>query len=106
MCTCLSNTKIVMYMHMPAFQRLLCRGAPAVKLVEISADKGKPVVLRFSDDTTEQLLVCMDLVQAVSKLREAANCGMTHLNTAAFRRSWQQAAECHCNISDDFCEPP
>ena len=54
---------------------LYCRKLPGAELVEVVADKGKPVVVRFSDESTEQLGVCMDMAQAVSKLREAAGCG-------------------------------
>ena len=59
----------------PDHQCLLCRDASAVKLIELVADKNKPLVSRFNDDSAEELPVHMDIAQAVNKLREAADCG-------------------------------
>ena len=54
---------------------LLCRDASGNKLVEIVADKSRPLVLRFSDNTAEQLPLFIDLDAALAKLRIAADCG-------------------------------
>ena len=54
---------------------LLCRDATGTKLVEIVADKSRPLVLRFSNDTAEQLPLFIDLEAALDKLRIAAGCG-------------------------------
>ena len=66
-----------MYTHSLAHRHWLCRDVPAIKLLEIIAGKNKPVLLRFSDDSVQQLPVYMDIVEAVDKLREAAGCGMS-----------------------------
>ena len=62
--------------HSQTHSLCLCREACGSKLVEIVADKGRQLVLRFSDDTAEQLPVCMDISEAVDKLKASANCGM------------------------------
>ena len=67
----------------PCSTTLLCRHASAVKLVEIVAMKGEPLCLIYSDDSAEQLPVCVDIALAVGKLREAADCGMASSNTIA-----------------------
>lgn len=79
-------------------QCLPCREASTAKLVEVAADQGKPVVLRFNDDSTEQLGVCMDMGQAVSKLREAAGCGKATPYFTASRHG-ASASSCMCTVS-------
>ena len=44
-------------------------------LVEVVADKGRPVVIRFSDGTAKQLPDCMDITDAVAKLTESVDHG-------------------------------
>jgi len=44
-------------------------------LVEVVGDKGKPVVIRFSDSSAEELPVCIDIPDALAKLVASADCG-------------------------------
>ena len=41
-------------------------------LIELVADKGRPLVIRFSDGSVEELRVCVDMTEAVAKL----HCGV------------------------------
>jgi len=51
------------------------RQLPARMLVEVVGDKGKPVVIRFSDSSAEELPVCIDIPDALAKLVASADCG-------------------------------
>ncbi len=49
-------------------------------LVEVVADKGRPVVIRFSDGTARELPDCMDITDALAKLTEFVT--MVNVNIA------------------------
>ena len=51
------------------------RQLPARMLVEVVRDKGRPMVLRFSDSSAEELPVCIDIPDALAKLVASADCG-------------------------------
>ena len=63
---------------------VFCRDAAAIKLVEIVADKGRQLVLRFSNDTAQQLPVYVDIDAAVDRLKQAAGCGETFFFTLTY----------------------
>lgn len=44
-------------------------------LVEVVADKGRPVVIRFSDGSAKELPDCMDITDALAKLTEFVDHG-------------------------------
>ncbi len=44
-------------------------------LVEVVGDKGRPVVIRFSDNSAEELPFCIDIPDALAKLVASADCG-------------------------------
>ena len=44
-------------------------------LVEVVADKGRPVVIMFSDGSAEELPDCMDITDALAKLTESVDHG-------------------------------
>ncbi len=50
-------------------------------LVEVVADKGKPVVIRFSDGSAEELPDCMDITDALAKLTEFVDRGKCQHST-------------------------
>ena len=50
-------------------------------LVEVVADKGRPVVIRFSDHTARELPDCMDIADALAKLTEFVDHGKGHHST-------------------------
>ncbi len=45
-------------------------------LVEVVADKGRPVVIRFSDGSARELPYCMDITDALAKLTESVDHGI------------------------------
>ncbi len=51
------------------------RRLPARMLVEVVGDKGRPMVIRFSDNSAEELPVCIDIPDALAKLVASADCG-------------------------------
>lgn len=81
-------------MHAPNHQHLPCRDEPAVKLVEIIAAESKPVLLRFSDDSIQQLPVDLDIAQAVTKLREGAGYGMVSSSYVTTARTFTITSSC------------
>ena len=51
------------------------RQLPNRMLVEVVGDKGRPVVIRFSDNSAEELPFCIDIPDALAKLVASADCG-------------------------------
>ncbi|DBA81224.1 TPA: hypothetical protein ACH3X2_007037 [Trebouxia sp. C0005] len=48
-------------------------------LVEVVGDQGRPMVIRFSDGSAEELPVCIDIPDALTKPVASAGCGENYL---------------------------
>lgn len=94
-------------MHVSAQKCLLHRDAPAVKLVEIVAIKGKPLTLLFTDNTAEELLVDVDIAQAVDKLSKAVSCGekLRTYNYSPLELHANKRLCAHCDKGNELCQP-
>ena len=78
-----------------------------MKLAEIVAIKGKPVILLFTDNTAEELLVHADIAQGVDKLSKIASCGeklrIGNYVPLELRANKQLSAQ--CDQGNEQCQP-